>query len=482
VAGMADADAQAMETAMAEQAHGVAQPVLAAVAAVELQPRDARRQVQLVVRQQRLLRLDLPELQRRQHGFAGQVHEGGGPEQANGLTANLHLGALAEQLGIQAERFAGPRRQGVHETEPGVVPGPRIFLAGVTQPDDETKFRHRAGAWPPRPQRARWQRRLLVLLVVVVAGDLGGRHLGGLLFALGRVFLFDLDAGRTRGHDRIVVVLAQGQLRDLDSLGQLEVRQVQGVAQFQRRQVHVDRTRQVLGQALDRDFPQLVADQNVGHLARRGVLFVDEVQRHRGAQGLAGIHALEVQVHDLLLVRVALDVAQQHRLHVAIQAQVQDRRVEPVVVAGQQHGLVAELDVDRGEIATVDDRGHQAFAAEAAARTLPPVLAALDLDFMSLGHVVLLPWLMGRLAAAGRLPRDQGSLGNLQSTYSELTDSPNAMRRMVSPRSSATLSWRMRSQPSAAGDSGMVSVTTSSSSRERLMFSMAAPDSTGWVQ
>ena len=63
--GMADADAQAMELAVPEQAHGVAQAVLAAVAAVELEARGARRQVELVVRQQRFLRLDLPVAQRR---------------------------------------------------------------------------------------------------------------------------------------------------------------------------------------------------------------------------------------------------------------------------------------------------------------------------------------------------------------------------------------------------------------------------------
>src|SRR3546814_5634703 len=39
---MADADAQEVELAVAEQAHGVAQAVLATVAAVDLQPRHAR--------------------------------------------------------------------------------------------------------------------------------------------------------------------------------------------------------------------------------------------------------------------------------------------------------------------------------------------------------------------------------------------------------------------------------------------------------
>src|SRR3546814_5825210 len=60
-----------------------------------------------------------------------------------------------------------------------------------------------------------------------------------------------------------------------------------------------------------------------------------------------------------------------------------------------------------------------------------------------------------------------------QSTYSELTDSPNAIRRIVSASSSATLSWRILPQALAASDSGIVSVTTSSSSSERVTLSIA---------
>jgi hypothetical protein len=68
--GMADADAQAVELAVAEHLHDVAQAVLAAVAAVELHARGAGRQVQLVVRHQALFGLDLPVAQRRPEGPA----------------------------------------------------------------------------------------------------------------------------------------------------------------------------------------------------------------------------------------------------------------------------------------------------------------------------------------------------------------------------------------------------------------------------
>jgi hypothetical protein len=73
-------------------------------------------------------------------------------------------------------------------------------------------------------------------------------------------------------------------------------------------------------------------------------------------------------------------------------------------------------------------------------------------------------------------------LNFLQSTYSELTDSPNAMRRIVSASSSATLSWRMR--PAALGRGRQRDGVGHHQfiERELLMLSTAGPDSTGWVQ
>src|ERR1700722_20833740 len=69
-----------------------------------------------------------------------------------------------------------------------------------------------------------------------------------------------------------------------------------------------------------------------------------------------------------------------------------------------------------------------------------------------------------------------------QSTYNELTDSPNAIRRIVSPSNSATLSWRILLHPLADSDKGIVSVTTSSSSCDPSRFLIAGPDNTGCVQ
>src|SRR5690606_20138271 len=112
----------AVETPVPEQADGVTQAVLAAMAAVELQPRGTRRQVELVVDQQGLLRLDLPEPQRGGDRFAGKVHEGRRLEQPDVLAADGYPRGLAEQLGIQAKARTLLHGQGVDQAEAGVVP------------------------------------------------------------------------------------------------------------------------------------------------------------------------------------------------------------------------------------------------------------------------------------------------------------------------------------------------------------------------
>src|SRR3546814_1663272 len=152
---MADADPQPVELAVAEQAHGVAQAVLAAVAAVELQPRHAGWQVEFVVRQQGLLRLDLPEPHRGQHRLAAEVHECRRLEQPHAAPADVDLRRFAEQLGVDLETLAGFLRERVDKTEPGVVPGPCVFRAGIAQPDDESTAFHRNSSRTLRPRGAR---------------------------------------------------------------------------------------------------------------------------------------------------------------------------------------------------------------------------------------------------------------------------------------------------------------------------------------
>ena len=157
---MTDADAQAVESAMAEQTDSVAQAVLAAMAAVELEPCHAGRQVQLVVRQQRFFRFDLPEALRRGDRFATEVHEGGGLEQPYRLAGDIDLGGLAEQLAVHAPARAGLFDQGVNETKPGIVPGLGVLGSGVAQTNDQSQSCHYSSSSVPALCRYIQKRRL----------------------------------------------------------------------------------------------------------------------------------------------------------------------------------------------------------------------------------------------------------------------------------------------------------------------------------
>jgi hypothetical protein len=63
-----------------------------------------------------------------------------------------------------------------------------------------------------------------------------------------------------------------------------------------------------------------------------------------------------------------------------------------------------------------------------------------------------------------------------------MTESPLTIRLNVSASSGAQVSWRILPHAWAAALSGIVSVTTSSSSGEFEIRSIAGPDRTGWVQ
>src|SRR5690606_16079131 len=106
-------------------------------------------------------------------------------------------------------------------------------------------------------------------------------------------------------------------------------------------------------------------------------------------QDLLLVDALEVQVHDHLLVRMALDVAQDHALDLAVDIQAEGRRVEPLVLLRQPDLLLVQLDQLRLALAAVNDAGKGPVATQAAARTLTLDAAASGLDGL-FGHVGLL--------------------------------------------------------------------------------------------
>ena len=109
-------------------------------------------------------------------------------------------------------------------------------------------------------------------------------------------------------------------------------------------EVDFDELRQVLRQARDFDFVELVRDDHARGLAGRRLFLVEEVQRHADADRLVLVDAQEVHVQHLLLERMPLHVAQQDLLHLAVDVQVEDRRVEPLVLAREPDVVVLELD------------------------------------------------------------------------------------------------------------------------------------------
>lgn len=113
-AWMTNAHPQSMEAAVTEVSHDVAQTILAAVATVELQARSTGRQIQVIVSDQALLRLDLVVAQRRSYSDAALVHEGGRLEQPHGFAGKAHAAGLAVQFAVESEALAVTARQSVN--------------------------------------------------------------------------------------------------------------------------------------------------------------------------------------------------------------------------------------------------------------------------------------------------------------------------------------------------------------------------------
>src|SRR3546814_2739738 len=80
---------------------------------------------------------------------------------------------------------------------------------------------------------------------------------------------------------------------------------------------------------------------------------------------------------------MALHVTQQHLLHLAVDVQVDDRGIEPFLLAGDPGLFLLELDALRLAAATVDDGRNLSRTTQAAARTLPLVHAAGCGEFLS---------------------------------------------------------------------------------------------------
>jgi hypothetical protein len=139
---VANTHAQTMELAVSELGHDIAQAVLAAVPAIELQAGSTGRQVKIVMRDQALLWLDLVVAQRRNDGDAALVHEGGRLQEPDRLATNPHPAGLAMKFAVESEALALPAGKSVNKPKPGVVPGSEVFGTRIPQPDNESQSSH----------------------------------------------------------------------------------------------------------------------------------------------------------------------------------------------------------------------------------------------------------------------------------------------------------------------------------------------------
>ena len=133
---MADAEPQAPEI-RATVRDRVAQPVVAAVAAAELEPRDARRKIELVVHDQHFRERRLHVVHQRADRESAAVHVRLRLEQRQLAPLDLHAGDLAVVTRMRAEFGALGARERVHEPEPRVVPREPVLGPGVAESDDD---------------------------------------------------------------------------------------------------------------------------------------------------------------------------------------------------------------------------------------------------------------------------------------------------------------------------------------------------------
>ncbi len=111
-----------------------------------------------------------------------------------------------------------------------------------------------------------------------------------------------------------------------------------------------------------------VRNHAAGLDARRG-RFALEVQRNRDADLLVVEDPLQVDVQHGVLRRVTLHVLEDRRLVQLADLQVEDGRVEALVVEHEQELRVVERQGARLTVATVEDGGNLVRATQAAART-----------------------------------------------------------------------------------------------------------------
>ena len=135
--GVAYAQAQAPVGGAAELGVDVAQPIVAGVAAVELELGLAGGDVQLIVCDQHFFGGDFVKARERRHRFAREVHEGLGLQQPDGLPIDRAAARVAMEVAVHRQLDFERSGQRVDKPEPRVVAGVAVLRPGVAQADEQ---------------------------------------------------------------------------------------------------------------------------------------------------------------------------------------------------------------------------------------------------------------------------------------------------------------------------------------------------------
>ena len=156
---------------------------------------------------------------------------------------------------------------------------------------------------------------------------------------------------------------------------------MQALVQRQARHVDLDELRQILRQADHVEVGLLVRhDAALGLDADRDRLAL-EMNGNADADLLVLDHALQIDVHDRVTRGMALHVLEDRRLRLIADLDVQDRRVEALVVEQRQQFLMVEREPFGIAMTAVKNGRHFSHATQAAARTFALVVTELGAEF-----------------------------------------------------------------------------------------------------
>ena len=132
-----DAQAQPPEVGGAELGLDVLQAVVPGRAAALLELHVSRQQVEFVVRDEDLLRLDLEEARERGNRLAGQVHVRHRREQVERPRGTVHARDIAEVAAVGGERRAQLASGAGQPPEARIVSGRGVFRPRIAEPDEK---------------------------------------------------------------------------------------------------------------------------------------------------------------------------------------------------------------------------------------------------------------------------------------------------------------------------------------------------------